>query len=123
MAPDSLATIRTGWRRQPIMNLVAPAAAICQFCVVGVAGYCMITPRDIFQQGKNPDYSALSLNFTFHLRRIQNVSSGRVFLKKPPPPPSNPNFRAVFVTLSICLLNRTGNAMTDTYCPTTGHFL
>jgi hypothetical protein len=105
------------------MNLVAPAAAICQFCVVGVAGYSMITQRDIFQQGKHLNYSVLSLNFTFHLRRIQNVSSGRVFLKKLLPPPSDPNFRTVFVTISICLLKRTGNAMTDTYCPTTGHFL
>jgi hypothetical protein len=123
MAPDSSATIRTGWRRQPIMNIVPPTAVICQFRVVDVAGYCIITTqRNVFQEGTHQNYNGASWNFSVICDRIRNISCGHVLLQKMFCH-SESNFRLLFASLSICLLNRSGNAVTDSSYLITGPFL
>jgi hypothetical protein len=123
MAPDSSATIRTVRRRQPIMNIVLPTAVICQFHDADVAGCSIITTkRNIFQEGTHQNYSGSWWKFPLIYGRITNISCGHVFLKKMFSH-SDSSFRLLLVSLSACLLNRSGNFVTDSSSLITGHFL
>lgn len=124
MAPDSSTTIRTGWRSQPIMNIVPATAVICQFRVVDVAGYCIIaTQRNIFQEETHQNYNGLSWKFfPLFVAEFIIIFCGLLFLKEIFFH-SDSNFRLLFASLSVCSLNISRNDVTHSSSLITDHFM